>query len=83
MPHTLPSSPDWLYLSYRYRIDLLNENTGRPDDRAVVYMTNYSSVIIDFDGTLFDTRRAISVTLRETFGAYNVPPPSRERVGAL
>jgi phosphoglycolate phosphatase len=46
-------------------------------------MTNYSSVIIDFDGTLFDTRRAISVTLCETFGAYNVPPPSQERVEAL
>jgi phosphoglycolate phosphatase len=47
------------------------------------YMTNYSSVIIDFDGTLFDTRRAISATLYETFAAYNVPPPSRERVEAL
>jgi phosphoglycolate phosphatase len=48
-----------------------------------LYMTNYSSVIIDFDGTLFDTRRAISATLYETFVAYNVPPPSRERVEAL
>ena len=43
-------------------------------------MTNYSSVIIDFDGTLFDTRRAISATLSETFAAYNVPPPPEERV---
>ena len=46
-------------------------------------MNNYSSVIIDFDGTLFDTRRAISSTLYETFAAYNVPPPSPERVEAL
>jgi phosphoglycolate phosphatase len=46
-------------------------------------MINYSSVIIDFDGTLFDTRRAISATLYETFAAYNVPPPPRERVEAL
>jgi phosphoglycolate phosphatase len=46
-------------------------------------MSNYSSVIIDFDGTLFDTRRAISATLYETFAAYNFPPPSRERVEVL
>jgi phosphoglycolate phosphatase-like HAD superfamily hydrolase len=46
-------------------------------------MSNYSSVIIDFDGTLFDTRRAISATLYETFAAYNVPPPSPERVEAV
>jgi phosphoglycolate phosphatase len=43
-------------------------------------MTHFSSVIIDFDGTLFDTRRAISATLSETFAAYNLPPPSRELV---
>jgi phosphoglycolate phosphatase len=47
------------------------------------YMTHFSSVIIDFDGTLFDTRRAISATLYETFAVYNVPPPSRERVEAI
>jgi phosphoglycolate phosphatase len=46
-------------------------------------MTNYSSVIIDFDGTLFDTRRAISATLYETFAAYNVPPPSQKRIEAI
>lgn len=46
-------------------------------------MTNFSSVIIDFDGTLFDTRQAISATLDETFAAYNVPPPSRGRVDTL
>jgi phosphoglycolate phosphatase len=46
-------------------------------------MTNFSSVIIDFDGTLFDTRRAISATLYETFAAYNVQPPSQERVEAI
>ena len=46
-------------------------------------MTNFSSVIIDFDGTLFDTRRAISATLYETFAAYNAPPPSQERVEAI
>jgi phosphoglycolate phosphatase len=46
-------------------------------------MTNFSSVIIDFDGTLFDTRRAISATLYETFAAYNLPPPSQERVEAI
>jgi phosphoglycolate phosphatase len=44
---------------------------------------NFSSVIIDFDGTLFDTRRAISATLYETFAAYNVPPPFQERVEAI
>ena len=44
---------------------------------------NFSSVIIDFDGTLFDTRRAISATLYETFAVYNVPPPSQERVEAI
>jgi phosphoglycolate phosphatase len=46
-------------------------------------MPDYSAAIVDFDGTLFDTRRAISATLRETFAAYNVPPPSCERIDAL
>jgi beta-phosphoglucomutase-like phosphatase (HAD superfamily) len=46
-------------------------------------MSNFSSVIIDFDGTLFDTRRAISATLYETFAVYNLPPPSQERVEAI
>jgi phosphoglycolate phosphatase len=46
-------------------------------------MTNYSAVIIDFDGTLFDTRRAISAALYETFAAYNFPAPSQEHVEAL
>ena len=46
-------------------------------------MPIYGSVIIDFDGTLFDTRQAISATLYETFATYNVPPPSREEVEAL
>jgi phosphoglycolate phosphatase len=46
-------------------------------------MTNHSAAIVDFDGTLFDTRRAISATLRETFAAYNVPPPSCERIEVL
>lgn len=46
-------------------------------------MTSYSSVIIDFDGTLFDTRRAISATLRETFAACDVPPPPQDRVEAI
>jgi phosphoglycolate phosphatase len=46
-------------------------------------MSNFSSVIIDFDGTLFDTRRAISATLYETFAAYNLPHPSQERVEAI
>jgi phosphoglycolate phosphatase len=46
-------------------------------------MATYSSVIIDFDGTLFDTRRAIFATLYETFAAYDVPSPPRERVEAL
>ena len=46
-------------------------------------MSRFSSVIFDFDGTLFDTRRAISATLYETFAAYDVPMPSQERVEAL
>jgi phosphoglycolate phosphatase-like HAD superfamily hydrolase len=46
-------------------------------------MTNYSSVIIDFDGTLFDTRRTISATIYETFAACKFPPPSRECIEAL
>jgi phosphoglycolate phosphatase len=46
-------------------------------------MTHYSCVIIDFDGTLFDTRRAISATLCETFAARNVPPPPQEHVEAI
>jgi phosphoglycolate phosphatase len=46
-------------------------------------MTNFTSVIIDFDGTLFDTRRAISASLYETFAAYNVPSPSQEHLEAI
>jgi phosphoglycolate phosphatase len=53
---------------------------------AVIFartVSRYTSVIIDFDGTLFDTRRAISTTLHETFGAHDLPPPAEDRIAAL
>lgn len=46
-------------------------------------MTRYSAAIIDFDGTLFDTRRAIAATLQETFAARGAPAPDPAEVEAL
>lgn len=46
-------------------------------------MTHFSSVIVDFDGTLCDTRKAISATLYETFAMRGVPPPVEARVETI
>ena len=41
---------------------------------------NYTSLIFDFDGTLFDTRRAIAATLQQTFQQRGAPVPDDERI---
>ena len=56
------------------------DRAGESPSEQQGYVTHYTSVIIDFDGTLFDTRRAISATLQKTFSAYDVPPPPEEQV---
>jgi phosphoglycolate phosphatase len=43
-------------------------------------MSRYSAIIFDFDGTLFDTRQAISKTLEETFRRLAVSSPDGEQV---
>lgn len=46
-------------------------------------MTQYTAVIFDFDGTLADTRPAISATLSETFSSFGLPTPDPGVVNAV
>jgi len=43
---------------------------------------HYTALILDFDGTLFDTRRAILATLEATFAAHGRVPPPRNAIEA-
>jgi phosphoglycolate phosphatase len=44
-----------------------------------VHLKTFSAAIFDFDGTLFDTRKAVYATLVETFSSLgpNIPPPDK------
>ena len=43
---------------------------------------NYTSLIFDFDGTLFDTRYAIAATLRQTLQSRGAVVPDDDRIWA-
>jgi phosphoglycolate phosphatase len=45
-------------------------------------MSGFQLIIFDYDGTLFDTRRAVAHCLQRTFEASAKPPPSDARVSA-